>query len=109
MGQPTGGCEVESLCVKPFPMGLFLLLVGHYIETLLFCLVISPATKKNHVLCEHGNKDSMARLNDFIHLNYIYYLIEWILQNVCSSKADRIQKPKQQKQGVLALTLEFLK
>lgn len=50
-------------------MGLFLLIVAHFTENSLFCVLISPATKKEETISSVNtgvDKDSMTRFNGFL-------------------------------------------
>lgn len=50
-------------------MGLFLLIVAHFTENSLFCVLISPATKKEETISSVNtgvDKDPMTRFNGFL-------------------------------------------
>lgn len=54
---------------KTVLMGLFLLFLVHFTENSLFCVLISPATKKEETLSSVNtgvDKDSMTRFNGFL-------------------------------------------
>jgi len=54
---------------KTVLMGLFLLFLVHFTKNSLFCVLISPATKKEETLSSVNTgvvKDSMTRFNGFL-------------------------------------------